>query len=179
MSKHILLGLLVLAFGLSDTYAQVEWKSFESPEHKFKVDYPAPVRESKGTSLPDVGGDHYNFQSMIVPLRQSFDISVVEDRDALKNPTDEQLRIRLNQARESAIGGLDDGKLIKEMDFRLNGLLGREVHIENQKFLTITRIYFAHKRMYLVMAVMMKSKSEPKVFSEYAKHFLNSFELTK
>jgi hypothetical protein len=179
MSRLILFGLMALAFGLSDTYAQAEWKQFESSAHKFKVDYPAPVRESKGTNLPDVGGDHYKFQSTLVPLAQSFAINLVEDRDARKDPTDEQVTIRLNRARESAIGGLDDGKLIKEMDVRLNGLLGREVHIENQKFMTITRIYFTNKRMYLVMAVMMKSKSDPKDFSDSANRFLNSFELLK
>jgi hypothetical protein len=116
---------------------------------------------------------------MIVPLRQSFDIRVVDDPYAHKNPTDEQLRVRLDRARDSAIGGLDDGKMIKEADLRLNDLLGREIHIENERFFVITRIHYFHRRMYVLAAVMMKSKSDPKDFADSATRFLNSFKIKK
>ena len=177
MRKLLLFSLMSFLFCCSLAYSQVQWKGFESPEHKFRASFPGTVKQTKSANPPDEGGYSYDFKSVNTPLRQLFAVHVIDDPAAHSSPTDDQLRVRLDRSRNSAVSGIPDGKLVSERDIKWNGRLGREFIVENKGFLLRIRLHYYQNRLFMVTAMMRKSPPDDERFDEYATKFLDSFVL--
>jgi hypothetical protein len=163
---------LVLLVAAGARAEEPSWKSFESKEGRFTVEFPGVPRQRSNTRPTARFGTLEQHMFLLeVPNVGVFTVSYMDyPRGAMDKYKPDQL---LDDARDNALK-IAKGKLLSETKVTMNGFPGRVIVFDGANNLVFTAHYYvAKERVYTALAYVPKASGD----SAEVKRFLASFKL--